>query len=228
VITESKLLIATDVLKTEINNPMEQVINRSQILPAEAESKIASAHTDAELVKAVLAGDETAFAALFERYRKLVAHTVSRFFYEREEIEEFVQQSFTKIYFSLKDFRGEREKSLAAWLTKITVNLCYDELRRRGRRPENRFGDLTDEENTALESFAQSFTENAESSLIKRDLAEKLLSNLDASDRLALTLFYGEDFSVEEVAEFIGWSPSNVKIRLFRARNYLRNILQRL
>jgi RNA polymerase sigma-70 factor (ECF subfamily) len=207
---------------------MEQVINRSQFLTAEAESKIASAQTDAELVKAVLAGDETAFALIFERYRKLVAHLVSRFFYEREEVEEFVQQSFTKIYFSLKDFRGEREKSLAAWLSKITVNLCYDEMRRRGRRPENRFGDLSDEENAALESFATNDAENAESSLIKRDLAKKLLSNLDVSDRLALTLFYGEDFSVEEVAEFIGWSPSNVKTRLFRARNYLRNILQRL
>lgn len=207
---------------------MEQVINRSQFLTAEAESKIASADTDAALVKAVLAGDETAFALIFERYRKLVAHLVSRFFYEREEVEEFVQQSFTKIYFSLKDFRGEREKSLAAWLSKITVNLCYDELRRRGRRPENRFGDLSDEENAALGRLAQSESENAETSLIKRDLAEKLLSNLEVSDRLALTLFYGEDFSVEEVAEFIGWSPSNVKTRLFRARNYLRNILQRL
>jgi RNA polymerase sigma-70 factor (ECF subfamily) len=207
---------------------MEQVINRSQFLNAEAELKIASAQTDAELVKAVLAGDETAFALIFERYRKLVAHTVSRFFYEREEIEEFVQQSFAKIYFSLKDFRGEREKSFAAWLTKITVNLCYDELRRRGRRPENRFGDLTEEENTVLEGFATSDSENAESSLIKRDLAKKLLSNLEVSDRLALTLFYGEDFSVKEVAEFIGWSPSNVKTRLFRARNYLRDILKRL
>lgn len=207
---------------------MEQVINRSQFLAAEAESKIAAADTDAALVKAVLAGDETAFALIFERYRKLVAHLVSRFFYEREEVEEFVQQSFTKIYFSLKDFRGEREKSLAAWLSKITVNLCYDEMRRRGRRPENRFGDLSDEENAALESFAASDADSAEGSLIKRDLAKKLLSNLDVSDRLALTLFYGEDFSVEEVAEFIGWSPSNVKTRLFRARNYLRNILQRL
>ena len=207
---------------------MEQVVNRSQFLTAEAESKIALADTDAALVKAVLAGDETAFALIFERYRKLVAHLVSRFFYEREEVEEFVQQSFTKIYFSLKDFRGEREKSMAAWLSKITVNLCYDELRRRGRRLENRFGDLSDEENAALERLAQSEAENAESSLIKRDLAEKLLSNLEASDRLALTLFYGEDFSVEEVAEFIGWSPSNVKTRLFRARSYLRNILQRL
>lgn len=205
---------------------MEQAASRAPILAAESESKIAAAQTDDLLVAAVLAGDETAFADLFERYRRLVAHLVSRFFYRREEVEEIVQQSFTKIYFSLKDFRGEREKSLPAWLSKITVNLCCDELRRRQRRPENRFGDLSDEETSILERFAQSDAESAESSLIKRDLAEKLLSKLEAADRLALTLFYGEDYSVQEVAELVGWSPSNVKMRLFRARNYLRKTLQ--
>lgn len=208
---------------------MEQVLSRPQILSAESESEIASAQkTDDLLVKAVLAGDDAAFADLFERYRRLVAHLVSRFFYERGEIEEIVQQSFTKIYFSLKDFRGGREKSLSAWLSKITVNLCYDELRRRQRRPENRFGDLSDDENLTLQRVTQSNIESVENSLIKRDLAEKLLSNLEASDRLALTLFYGEECSVEEVAELVGWTQSNVKTRLFRARNYLRNVLQNL
>lgn len=207
---------------------MEQVINRPNILTADGDAKIGAAQTDVLLVKAVLAGDESAFADLFERYRRLVAHLVSRFFNERGEIEEFVQQSFTKIYFSLKDFRGEREKSLSAWLSKITVNVCYDELRRRQRRPENRFDDLSDEENLILERVAQTDSGDAESDLIRRDLAEKLLSKLDASDRLALTLFYAEERSVEEVAELVGWSPSNVKTRLFRARNFLRNVLGKL
>lgn len=207
---------------------MEQVLRRSQIMSAESDSKIASAQTDELLVKSVLAGDETAFELVFERYRRFVAHLVSRFFYQREEIEEIVQQSFTKIYFSLENFRGEREKSFSSWLSKITINLCFDELRRRQRRPENNFGDLSDEENGILERVAQTTEESAESSLIKRDLAEKLLSKLEASDRLALTLFYGEDFSVEEVAELVGWSASNVKTRLFRARNFLRSVLQRL
>lgn len=207
---------------------MEQVISRPNILTADGDAKIAAAQTDVLLVKAVLAGDETAFADLFERYRRLVAHLVSRFFNERGEIEEFVQQSFTKIYFSLKDFRGEREKSLSAWLSKITINVCYDELRRRRRRPENRFDDLSDEENSILERVAQTNSGDAESDLIRRDLAEKLLSKLEAADRLALTLFYAEERSVEEVAELVGWSPSNVKTRLFRARNFLRNVLGNL
>jgi RNA polymerase sigma-70 factor, ECF subfamily len=213
-------------LKIETDNQtMEQVINQSQFLPVAGEKEFASAQTDDALVAAILAGDEAAFADLFDRYRRLVAHLVSRFFSRREEIEEIVQQSFTKIYFSLKSFRGEREKSLSAWLSKVTINLCYDELRRRKRRPENAFADLSDDEREILAEVVQTDSESAESFLIKRDLAEKLLSKLEAKDRLAVTLFYGEEHSIEAVAELIGWSPSNVKTRLFRARNYLRKVI---
>lgn len=206
---------------------MEQAIENAQMFASESDANIAAVAADEQLVKTVLAGDDAAFGILFERYRKLVAHLVSRFFYRREEIEDLIQQSFTKIYFSLKDFRGAREKSFASWLSKITVNACLDELRRLKRRPENRVGDLSDEEILILENAARSDAESAENSLIKRDLAEKLLSNLETSDRLALTLFYGEDCSIEEVARLVGWSPHNVKTRLFRARNYLRKVLRR-
>ena len=184
--------------------------------------------TDDELVRLVLAGDETAFASIFERYRKLVIHLVSRFFRRREEIEDIVQQSFTKIYFSLKDFRGGREKSFASWMSRLTVNACYDELRRRGRRSENLFSDFTEEEREYFEQIAAENAENAESSLVARDLAEKILARLDAKERLALTLLHGEDFSVSEVARIVGWSESNVKTRLFRCRNNLRNIFSHL
>ena len=204
---------------------MEQVINHPQILPV-GEAENASALTDDALVKAVLTGDDAAFDLIFERYRRLVTHLISRFFYQREEIEELAQQSFTKIYFSLNIFRGERGASLSAWLSKITVNVCYDELRRRKRRPEDRFADLSDEEKEILERLAQSAAESAESSLIKRDLAEKLLSKLEAPDRVALMLFYVEECSVEEIAGLVGWSQSNVKTRLFRARNFLRDVFK--
>ncbi len=184
--------------------------------------------TDDELVKLVLAGDETAFACVFERYRKLVVHLVSRFFRQRQEIEDIVQQAFTKIYLSLKDFRGGHDKSFSAWLTRLTVNACYDELRKHGRRSENLFSEFTDEERACFEQIANDSAPNAEKSLVTKDLAEKVLARLDAKERLALTLLHGEDFSVAEVANIVGWSESNVKTRLFRCRNNLRNIFRHL
>lgn len=206
---------------------MERAIEEKRILAAESEIQIVSEQTDDALVGAVLAGDEAAFKLIFERYRRLVAHLVSRFFYDRSEIEELMQQSFTKIYFSLGSFQGGREKSFSSWVSKITVNQCYNELRRKKRHPENRFGDLSDEEIATLErAVTKTDSIGAENSLINRDLSKKLLSKLEAPDRLALTLLYAEEMSVEEVSEILGWSQSNVKTRLFRARNYLRNVFK--
>ena len=184
--------------------------------------------TDDELVKLVLAGDEAAFSCIFERYRKLVVHLVSRFFRQRQEVEDIVQQSFTKIYFSLKDFRGGHEKSFSAWASRLTINACYDELRRRRSRAENLFSEFTDEERTHFEQIATENSPNAEKTIVTKDLAEKILSQLDAKERLALTLLHGEEFSVAEVARLVGWSESNVKTRLFRCRNNLRNIFRHL
>jgi RNA polymerase sigma-70 factor (ECF subfamily) len=203
-------------------NPIQNV--NLTAVKVNAPSEIA----DDELVKLVLAGDETAFACIFERYRKLAVHLVSRFFRRREEIEDIVQQAFTKIYFSLKDYRGGHEKSFSSWLSRLTINACYDELRRHGRRSENLFSDFSDEEREYLEQIVTENTADAEKSLVVKDLAEKILSHLDAKDRLALTLLHGEDFSVAEVAKLVGWSESNVKTRLFRCRNNLRNIFSHL
>jgi RNA polymerase sigma-70 factor, ECF subfamily len=184
--------------------------------------------TDAELVRAVLTGDEAAFSVIFERHRRLVIHLVSRFFNQRELIEDIVQQVFTKVYFSLKDFRGGQENSFYAWLSRLTVNVCYDELRRRQRRPENLFADLSNEDTEYIERIVEKNSQNNEKAFADRDLAEKLLSGLDAKDRLALTLYHAEELSVAEVAKMIGWTESNVKTRLMRTRNYLRNLLDRL
>lgn len=196
--------------------------------PSVVKVNVPSEVTDDELVKLVLAGDETAFACVFERYRRLVVHLISRFFRRREEIEDITQQAFTKIYFSLKDYRGGHDKSFSAWLSRLTINACYDELRRHGRRSEDLFSQFSHEEREYLEQIVTENSKDAEESLVARDLAEKILSQLDAKERLALTLLHGEDFSVAEVAGIVGWSESNVKTRLFRCRNNLRNIFKHL
>jgi len=177
---------------------------------------------DERLVQMTLAGDETAYAEIFERYKRPMTRVVARYFRERSEIEEFVQQCFTKAYFSLKNFRGGEDRSFAAWLTRIAVNVCYDEFRRRGRKGESLFSEMSDAENDYLETVADGREPTADRSLIAAQLAEKVLSSLDAKDRIAITMVYSEDFSLNEVAEAIGITTSNLKSRLFRCRNQIR------
>ena len=184
--------------------------------------------TDDNLVKSVLAGDESAFELIFQRYRRLVVHLVGRFFNQPETIEDISQQAFTKVYFSLKDFRGEHDKSFQSWLSRLTINVCYDELRRKHRKPENLFSELSDDEFDFVENIAENKVLSSEESLSNKNLAAKLLEGLEVEDRLAITLYYAEENSVAEVAEQLGWSESKLKTRLYRTRNYLRNILNRI
>ncbi len=178
--------------------------------------------SDDQLVSLVIDGDEAAFSEIFDRYKLPVARTVGRFFRDRSEAEEFVQQSFTKAYFSLKKYRGGEDRSFAAWLTRIAVNVCYDEFRRRQRKGESLFSEMSDEDGDFISTIADGAGRSAEQALQTAQLAEKVLAGLEPGDRVAMMLVYSQEYSIEEVAQTIGISQSNLKSRLFRCRNHIR------
>ena len=184
--------------------------------------------TDESLVEAVRGGDESAFELIFERHRRRVARMVGRFFNRPERVEEILQEVFTKAYFALGTYSAERGPSFAAWLSRVAINSCYDELRRARRRPESSLSDITSEEIVWLNSQLRhhSGSRDAESAVISRDLANKLLARLSADDRLVLTLLDGEELSVAEIAVLMGWKISKVKVRAHRARQSLRRLLR--
>ena len=183
--------------------------------------------TDDALVAAAGAGDESAFEQLFERHRRQVARIAGRFFAQREQIEEIIQDSFIKAYFALGTYHGTHEASFRAWLTQIAVNTCYDQLRRARRRPEHAVEDFDDNETHQFAGQLRAAGRDIESALVSRDLAAKLLMRLSPEDRLVLTLLDVEGFSVAEIAELTNWSISKVKVRAHRARAHLRRVMQR-
>jgi RNA polymerase sigma-70 factor (ECF subfamily) len=189
--------------------------------------EVYSEMTDKQLAELVLAGEESAFEHIFDRYKRLVVATAARYFHRPEQIEEIIQISFAKVYFELKNFRGRYDFSLAGWLGRITTNACLDALRNQKRKPENLVCELSDEETEFLFADEQSDYKSAENLYIERDLAEKLLSNLTADDRALLQMLYDEELSVVEIAEITGWSNAKIKVRAHRARHALRKILKR-
>lgn len=182
--------------------------------------------TDQMLVDSVRAGDDGAFELLFHRHKRHVARIAGRFFDKRETIEEVIQQTFTKAFFGLGDYSADRGPSFVAWLSRVAINACYDELRRVRRRPERPLSEVTRDEVQWLNSRLR--TEDSESNLVSRDLANKLLAYLCPDDRLILTLMDGEDMPVKEIALITGWSISKIKVRAHRARISLRKVLQDL
>lgn len=184
--------------------------------------------TDESLVVSASNGDDEAFKHLFERHRFWVSRTVGKFFHRPERVEEIVQEVFTKLYFTLSYFSPQPGKTFSNWLASVAINFCYDELRKSRRRPEHSISEVTENEQTWLkEKLVDNKTASTEHQVIVRDLANKLLSQLSAEDRLVLTLLDVEELSVNEIAELTGWSVSKVKVRAHRARIELRGLLNK-
>lgn len=202
-------------------------ISNSRAENERAETFVCAEKTDQQLVDLVLAGEEFAFEEIFERYKKLVA-AVARYYFQRpEQIEEIIQITFAKVYFQLKNFDGKHEFSLAGWLKRITANACLDTLRKQKRKPENLSCELSEIEVETIFSDVQTDYKTAEDFLVNKDLAEKLLSNLEAEDRAILLMVYEDGMSMKEIAEITDWSCSKIKIRLFRAKKSLRKLVKK-
>jgi RNA polymerase sigma-70 factor (ECF subfamily) len=197
--------------------------------PGGASAAAATGVPDVELVARAGAGDADAFEELFNRHRRRVSLIAGRFFRQREQIEEIVQESFMKAYFALPDFANGQENSFASWLARIAFNACYDELRRLKRRPENAAADISEEESAWLKAQlrAEGAGADVEAAAIARDLADKLLARLSPEDRLLLVMLDVEGMSVAEIGESNSWSISKVKVRAHRARASLRRVLDR-
>jgi RNA polymerase sigma-70 factor (ECF subfamily) len=137
---------------------------------------------------------------------------------KREDVEDISQQVFVKAYFSLKRF--DQRAAFSTWLYKITVNECWDLLRKKKVRPLLYEADLSEEQSqqvTAAEG-ARSTEPDILQLLSARQRVERLLSGLDRRDRLMLVLKEVEGLSIEEIGEVMEINANTVKVRLFRAR----------
>ncbi|MGO9267538.1 MAG: RNA polymerase sigma factor [Candidatus Binataceae bacterium] len=180
--------------------------------------------TDEELVAEVIEGKTASFGDLTSRYRRAVEHWCRRFFSDREMIRDLSQESFIRAFTGLTGYRADMP--FRGWLRAITVNVCYDELRRRVRRPEELIGDLTQAEQAWMqlvtEATPEAILQAAEDRAAADILARKLLNHLRPEDRVVMTLKEAEDLSIAEIAEIMGWSEAKVKIRAFRARRLMK------
>lgn len=183
-----------------------------------------------ELAQLARDGDESAFSEIMRRYSPRVFRVASRFYRQREQVEDAAQEVFLKAFTQLGSYEGRG--SMEGWLTRITTNTCLNLLRSAKRRPELTISDLTEDETTWLDDHqSDTATErhrSAERSLVAADLADRVLNTMSPDDRLVLTMMDGEDAPVKEVIEMTGWSESKVKVQAFRARKRMREAVEKL
>ncbi len=163
-------------------------------------------------------GDPAAYEELVKRHQQRVAAVVGGILRRREDVEDVAQQVFIKAYFSLKRF--DQRSAFSTWLYKITVNECWDYLRKKRVRPLVYEADLSEDQARQMDSFVPAGKAPADSSdrAAMRQQVERLLAQLSEEDRQMMVLKEVEGFSVEEVGEILGLNVNTVKVRLFRAR----------
>lgn len=177
-----------------------------------------AAADDRELVRRAQREDKEAFEELIRRHQHRVFAVAGGIVRRREDVEDIAQQVFVKAYFSLKRF--DQRAAFSTWLYKITVNECWDMLRKKKVRPLVYEADLSEEQARQVISSAEKGKEEPDISerLEARQQVERLLQGLDERDRLMLILKEVEGFSIEEIAEVLDLNANTVKVRLFRAR----------
>lgn len=180
--------------------------------------------SDEDLVREVLAGERATFGELASRHREQIERWCHRFFASRETVQDLAQESFIRIFAGLASYRSELP--FRSWMRAIVVNVCYDELRRRHRRPEELIPDIGQAEQTWAQLVNLATPEEIVSASQERaeahTLAHKLLEALRPEDRVVMTLKETEDLSIGEIAEMMRWTEAKVKIRVFRARQLMR------
>jgi RNA polymerase sigma-70 factor (ECF subfamily) len=208
----------------------------SGVLPFPATGEVARAMArvdhrtseEAALVRRVQAKDEMAFREIVERYQTKVFSIIYGILRNHNDAEDIAQQVFSKIYFSIGNF--DFRSSLLTWIYKITVNECYDYLRKKRVRKLVYESDFSEEDTMRMENSetARDQRPPVDKTLERQDLIAKLLTKISDEDRSLIMLKEVEGHSVEELAQMTGMNENTIKVKLFRTRQKLLKAAQRL
>ncbi len=170
-----------------------------------------------ETIERAQSGDDEAFGEIIRAYRKRILGTVYRMISRGDDVEDVGQEVFVRLYDSIGQLRTPQV--FEPWLYRLTVNACYDYLRRKRREIDVRMADLSEEQIVAIDAalsgrraIEDSHKEGA------KELLEVVLGRVSKEDRLLLVLKEIEGLSLKELSSVYKVNTNVLKVRLFRAR----------
>ncbi len=180
---------------------------------------------EASLIKQAQDGDVSAYNTLVLHYQNRVYNLAYRIIGEPDAAADATQEAFISAYKALRRFRGG---NFRAWLMRIVTNACYDEVRRRKRRPQSSLDELTElnESSPLLVSQNSPGPEEQQQNAELVQAIQRCLEELTDEQRTAAVLCDVEGYDYNEIAGIMSTSLGTVKSRLSRARAKLRDCLQ--
>jgi RNA polymerase sigma factor (sigma-70 family) len=170
-------------------------------------------------INQVLEGKVNAFSYIVDRHKNNVFNLALRICGNREDAEEVAQDSFLKAFRSLDGFK--MKSSFSTWLYRIVYNSSISVIRKRKQSILS-----LDEFPADAEDFLSDFTSEEEAlDEYRKSLVSFALLKLGEDERAIITLFYYEEMDTEEISLVTGISRQNVKVKLFRARQKMNEII---
>jgi RNA polymerase sigma-70 factor, ECF subfamily len=173
-----------------------------------------------ELIQSILKGNQQDFKLLIKKYEANVFRTAIGFLHNKQDAEDITQEVFIKVYQSLSSFNGKA--AFSTWLYRITVNTSLNYLRKKKRRG---FW-------IGLSNLLQIPSKDKQPEAIITERSEKgiiqqAIENLPEKQRLAFVLSRYEELTQRQVAEIMHTSEGAVEQLILRAKNNLKNILEK-
>lgn len=183
---------------------------------------------DVQLVGWAKGGDADAFEELVHRHRDKIYARAMIMMRNEDEAMDFSQEAWVKGWQRLHQFQGD--SSFATWMTRIVINVCLDELRKKKRVRTESIEEL-DEESGGVERQMPVQLANPTEGLEHTELRKRIdeaLAKLSEAHRTVLVLHEFEGLEYKDVAKRVGISIGTVMSRLFYARRRLATLLQGL
>ncbi len=199
-----------------------------QWILATDERPVSSTTSDAELVAQLRSGEAQAFETLVRVHTAPLLRTARRYLRAEEDARDAVQEAFISAFRSIAKF--EANAQISTWLHRIVINACLMKLRTQRRHPEDDIELLLPrftedghqvEPSVAWNDPADVILERAELRQVVRDAIDKLPETY----RVVLLLRDIEEMSTDEAAQTLDITANALKIRLHRARQALRTLL---
>lgn len=172
--------------------------------------------TESALISQVINGDKLKYELLIRKYNQRLYRVAKSILWNEEEVEDAMQEAYIKAYQQLSKF--EKRSAFSTWLTRILINECLMKKRKLKRMAEEDLGSA----NQPLDTMTpEKTTVNKE----LKGLLERAIAGLPEKYRLIFIMREVENISASEVRKVLGISDTNVKVRLSRAKEMLRDSL---
>src|SRR5690606_29548918 len=186
------------------------------------------AQKDLILVEQAIKGDQSAYAALMGKYRESIYFTMLKMVNNTDDADDLTIEAFGKAFNRLEQYTPNY--AFSTWLFKIASNNCIDFIRKKRIKVTSMDSGVTTDDGEVLFFDAESNTLDPEETIMHKQKVvhmRELVNKLKPRYRILVEKRYFEELSYEEISEELNLPLGTVKAQLFRARDFLANMMEK-